>query len=120
MSRKRGLNRSILEQNWGLMRQQLSYKAEWAGRDLVEVAPHYTSQTCLRCGVVDARSRKGEQYACRNCGWEFDADVNAAENIRREGLKALGRECTPRRGGRRKNKGIQNRKAQPPLDPFAT
>ena len=36
---KSGLNREILAQTWGLIIQQLRYKAEWAGRELVEVAP---------------------------------------------------------------------------------
>ena len=34
---KSGLNRAITEQTWGLLRQQLAYKAEWAGRQFVEV-----------------------------------------------------------------------------------
>lgn len=33
VSAKRGLNRSILEQTWGLIRSQLIYKAEWTGRN---------------------------------------------------------------------------------------
>ena len=55
VAQKRGLNRSIHEQTWGLIRNQLAYKAEWAGREYVEVDPRYTSQTCSVCGVVDAR-----------------------------------------------------------------
>ena len=34
---KRGLNREVLAQTWGMIRQQLEYKAEWAGRKLVKV-----------------------------------------------------------------------------------
>ena len=58
VSAKSGLNREILEQTWGLIRQQLRYKAEWAGRRFVEVDPRHTSQTCNSCGVVDGRSRQ--------------------------------------------------------------
>ena len=87
VAQKRGLNRSILEQTWGIARQQLTYKAEWAGREVVEVAPHHTSQTCSACGVVDGSQRKGERYACRKCGYEADADVNATVNILRAGLE---------------------------------
>ena len=49
---KAGLNRSILEQRWGMMLSQLRYKAEWAGKKVVEVDPSFTSQTCSSCGVV--------------------------------------------------------------------
>ena len=53
VAQKRGLNRSITEQTWGLIRSQLAYKAEWAGRELVVVDPKFTSQRCseLRIGL---------------------------------------------------------------------
>lgn len=43
-NRKRGLNREILVQGWGRLLQQLTYKAEWAGRQLITVDPAYTSR----------------------------------------------------------------------------
>ena len=79
---KAGLNREIQSQTWRLIRQQLTYKAEWAGRELVAVHPHYTSQTCSGCGEVDRESRIGKVFRCLACGLEMDADVNAAINIR--------------------------------------
>ena len=79
---KAGLNREIQSQTWGLIRQQLTYKAEWAGRELVAVSPHYTSLTCSRCGAVDRQSREGKVFQCTGCGLTMDADVNAAINIR--------------------------------------
>lgn len=77
---KAGLNREILSQNWSLLRSQLRYKAEWAGREYVEVNPAYTSQDCSRCG---ARHDPGssEVYRCPTCGFEVDRDLNAAINI---------------------------------------
>ena len=79
--RRSRCKRSELEQTWGLIRQQLTYKAEWAGRELVAVDPRNTSQTCSECGMVDAGSRRGKQFSCTSCGFEGDADVNAAVNI---------------------------------------
>ena len=81
VSQKRGLNRSILEQTWGLILQQLTYKAEWAGRELLLVDPRGTSQRCSSCGIVDADNRDGQKYKCAYCGLEIDADLNAAINI---------------------------------------
>ncbi len=40
-SRKRGLNRSMHENCLGMLMQQLAYKAESAGGELVKVKPHY-------------------------------------------------------------------------------
>ncbi len=83
---KSGLNREIQKQTWGLIRGQLAYKAEWAGRRLVAVAPHHTSQTCSGCGAVDRENRSGKAFRCLACGLELDADVNAAINIRGMGV----------------------------------
>lgn len=83
---KSGLNREILAQTWGILREQLRYKAEWAGREFVEVDPKYTSQRCSNCGVVDGLSRNGKVYACGRCGAVMDADVNAARNILARGF----------------------------------
>ena len=87
-AKKRHLNRSIQEQTWGLLRQQLTYKAEWAGRAFVEVNPAYTSQDCSRCG---SRHNPGtsEIYWCPTCGLKMDRDHNAALNILRAGTLAL-------------------------------
>ena len=75
------LNRLVLEQSWGIIRQQLTYKAEWAGRELALVDPEHTSETCSVCDELDPESRKGRKFRCRACGVELDADVNAAVNI---------------------------------------
>ena len=47
---KSGLNRSILDQTWGVILTQLEYKAQWYGRTLVRVNPQHTSQRALSAG----------------------------------------------------------------------
>ena len=81
---RHNLNRSILDQTWGIIRQQLTYKAEWAGRELVMVNPAYTSRTCSWCGI---RGDPGaaEYWRCKTCGTRHDRDINAAINILRAG-----------------------------------
>ncbi len=86
VSQKRGLNRSVAEQTWGMIRQQLTYKAAWAGRELVSVDPKFTSQRCSSCGVVSAEHRRHKRYDCAECGMIEDADVNAATNILHKAL----------------------------------
>lgn len=83
---KAELNRSIQDAGWGALMSQLHYKAESAGRTVVTVDPHYTSQTCAECGNVDAGNRVTQAaFRCRCCGHEDHADVNAARNILRAG-----------------------------------
>ena len=86
VSAKSGLNREILEQTWGLIHQQLRYKAEWAGRRFVEVDPRHTSQTCNSCGTVNSASRQRKVFLCIACSFSLDADLNAARNILRKSL----------------------------------
>lgn len=84
VAQKRGLNRSILAQGWGIFARQLEYKLEAAGGRLIYVPAAYTSQTCAECGVVDARSRKSQAvFECVACGHSDHADINAARNIMR-------------------------------------
>ena len=90
---KAGLNRSILAQGWHGIRRKLIYKCQWQERTLITVPARNTSITCLACGTADPASRKSqEQFRCASCGHEANADLNAAENIRRQSLQALGRE----------------------------
>lgn len=80
---KAALNRSILDQGWGMFRTMLAYKLAERGGRLVEVPAAYTSQTCVECGVIDAASRNGQRFLCTACGHETHADTNAAINILR-------------------------------------
>ena len=77
---KSGLNREILAQTWGLLRDQLRYKAAWAGREFVEVNPRYTSRECSQCGQRTPQSEY-RTYACGVCGYVDDRDTNAARNV---------------------------------------
>ncbi|MBU2758927.1 RNA-guided endonuclease InsQ/TnpB family protein [Acidithiobacillus sulfurivorans] len=96
---KSGLNKSILDQGWGMLKQMLGYKLQWAGGMLLLVGPAYTSQTCAACGAVDAGNRKGAIFCCLHCGHEAHADVNAAQNILARGLQSTaghaGVVCSP-------------------------
>jgi len=79
---KAKLNNSILTEGWSEFIRQLEYKCRWYGKTLVKVDPAYTSQYCSCCGYVDKRSRRSqEEFKCTNCGFEINADHNAAKNI---------------------------------------
>ena len=50
----------------------------------------YTSQRCSDCGHTEAGNRpKQAVFRCPGCKHEDNADMNAAENIRRQGLETL-------------------------------
>jgi putative transposase len=76
---KAGLNRQIMSSGWGRLAHKLEGKA--AGR-VEKIKPHFTSQTCSRCGHVDRESRESQAcFRCTACGFVCNADVNAASNI---------------------------------------
>ncbi len=79
---KSTLNKSILDQGWFEFRRQLAYKLYWRGGMLIKVQPQYTSQTCNNCGCIDRNSRISQSvFKCTSCGFEINADLNAALNI---------------------------------------
>ena len=90
---KAGLNRSILGNNWSRLYKRLQDKMDANGGRLVTVPAAYTSQTCHKCGHVASENRDSQaDFKCVECGYEANADVNAATNI-------LGRALTKTGGG---------------------
>jgi len=88
---KRGLNRSILAQCWGLWLSRLKQKAATCGVLVIEVSPRNTSRECHSCGHTDKGNRQSQAlFVCVVCGYQRHADINAAENIGDRGIKELG------------------------------
>lgn len=88
---KAGLNRSILSNNWSRLMKRLQDKMNANGGRLVIVLAAYTSQTCHKCGYVTKENRDSQAvFRCVECGYEANADVNAAENILDRALSKTG------------------------------
>lgn len=84
---KAGLNKSILNQGWGMFRNMIEYKTKHSGGNIILVDPRYTSQTCHNCGYTSKENRKTQShFHCTVCGYELNADINAAKNILAVGL----------------------------------
>lgn len=85
VSAKSGLNREILNQGWADLISKTKYKTETWGGGVVRVPPQYTSQTCHQCGYCSSNNRDSQaKFNCKNphCGWNGNADYNAALNIK--------------------------------------
>ena len=83
---KAGLNRELLLRALGEAGRMLEYKLRLRGGMLIKVPPQYTSQTCPVCGHVSSGNRISQSlFVCEKCGHKANADLNAAENIRRAG-----------------------------------
>lgn len=85
---KAGLNRGILANGWGQLVTRLEHKAP--GR-VEKINAAYTPQTCAECGYCAPGNRESQAvFRCQTCGYQANADVNAARNI------AAGRAVTAR------------------------
>jgi len=85
MIKNHNLARSIMDSSWGMLRNLLEVKAAEAGRQVIAVPPHYTSQKCSKCGEIVQKSLSVRTHSCP-CGYIDDRDVNAAKNILGAGL----------------------------------
>lgn len=66
------------------LQNMIEYKAERERISVKYVDPAYTSQTCSKCGYIDKENRTSqEKFKCIECGFELNADHNAAINIAR-------------------------------------
>lgn len=87
-----GNGKATLDNGYGMFRNMLSYKLAKKGGSLVKVSKFFpSSQLCCECGsryhfLKDLSIRKWE---CPHCHAQHDRDVNAAVNIKTEGLRML-------------------------------
>lgn len=79
----------------------VAYKAEARGIQVVKVDPRHTSQTCSHCGYQHRSNRRSQSlFLCRECGYQLNADYNAAKNIREKHVASLANVGTPSLVGR--------------------
>lgn len=84
---KRGLNRVITQQSWGMFFELLEYKLKENGGELIKVNPLFTSQICNECGHVSKENRQSQsKFVCTSCGHTANADINASKNILVRGI----------------------------------
>ena len=90
MVKNHHLAKSIQDSGWGMFFDILAYKAEEAGKQVVKVNPHNTSQICSGCGHIVKKTLAVRIHKCPHCGLELDRDINAARNILATALSITG------------------------------
>ena len=81
----RALNRSMRDVAWFEFFNILRFKAEEAGREVVEVPARDTTQLCAQCGTRVPKDLSVRIHSCPQCGLTISRDRNAALNIYRLG-----------------------------------
>ncbi len=90
MSQALNFGKSVSDNGWGMFVAFLKYKLEAQGKKLVKVDKFFaSSQTCSCCGYVNKGTKDlaVRAWDCPECRMHHDRDVNAAINIRNEGMR---------------------------------
>ena len=90
MSQSLNFGKSVHDNGWGIFTSLLDYKLSEQGKKLIKIDKWYpSSKTCSCCGKVKEELSLSERmYQCE-CGFICDRDVNAARNIKKQGILVL-------------------------------
>ena len=85
--------------------QDLTYKAQAIGSQVLKVKPDYTSQRCPKCGRIQKGNRHHDihEYICDCCGYRSNDDRVGAMNIQILGTMYVSGDSNPRFGVRKVN-----------------
>ena len=89
MLKNHNLARSIQELSLSRFKEILKYKAFWYGREVIEISMWFpSSKLCDCCGYKNTELElKDREWICPVCGAKHDRDLNAANNILKEGKR---------------------------------
>lgn len=91
MMKNKKLARSIADVSWSMFKTLLSYKADWENKKIVFVDRFFaSSKQCNECKEKNKLLSLSErEWVCPKCGTKHNRDVNAAKNIKEEGIRLL-------------------------------
>lgn len=93
------LAKSVNDNSFGVFRLLLEYKLKDRGKVFHKINKwSISTKMCSNCGTIHkevfgtslSENLKTREWTCPDCGTHHNRDVNAAENIRLNGLTELG------------------------------
>jgi putative transposase len=86
---KTRMAKSVFDAGWGMLKAQLQYKGQQAGRCVLIVSEKDTTRTCNDCTALTGPRGLAmlvvRTWVCSACGVTHDRDVNSARNIQSAG-----------------------------------
>ena len=69
----------------------MEYKSDWKGKHLIKIDRFFpSSKQCSDCGYQNKTLKLSDrEWVCEDCGSIHNRDINAAKNIKVEGMKIL-------------------------------
>ena len=91
MLKNANLAKHIADASWGELIRKLEYKAKWYGKHFIQIDQWYaSSKTCSCCGSEQKKMALNvRSWECTSCGIKHDRDINAAINIKQQGILML-------------------------------
>ena len=91
MSQGLHLAKATNDNAFGQFRTYLAYKLQAQSKKLITIDKWYpSSKTCRYCGCVNGQLAIADrEWTCPVCGRMIDRDINAAINIKNEGLRMI-------------------------------
>ena len=119
MIKNKKLSKHIADASWGNFVNLLQYKSDWYGRELVKVNRFFpSSKTCNECGWINQNLKLSDrEWTCKN-GHKLDRDLNASQNILKEGLKIFGQGLSNTKVERKSDFGNKAYSMKPEAQPL--
>jgi putative transposase len=89
MLKNKKLSLSISDAGWSAFSNMLKYKAEWYGKNILQIGAFEPStKECSVCGEKNhTLTLKDREWVCASCGTLHNRDLNAAKNIKAFALR---------------------------------
>ena len=92
MSKALHFGKSVADNSWGMFTTFLKYKLEEVGKKLIQVDKFFaSSQLCSVCDYQnpEIKDLSIREWTCPNCKIHHNRDINAAINIKNEGMRII-------------------------------
>ncbi|MBR4237677.1 transposase [bacterium] len=86
------LGKRVYDASYARFLSFLEYKSKLYGKRLITVDEHFpSSQICFTCGYINKETKQFNKKTiiCPQCGKIYDRDINAAKNIKKEGIRLI-------------------------------
>jgi putative transposase len=76
--------------SWYKLLEMIKYKCQWYEKIFIQINRWFpSSKNCSQCGYYNKDLGDKKEWTCPHCQTHHDRDINAAKNIKKEGLRLL-------------------------------